>query len=41
MLASLTINSNYFSEAKISREQMRAKNKETLMSIIENGEIIE
>ncbi len=41
VLASLTINSNYFSEAKISREQMRAKNKETLMSIIENGEINE
>lgn len=36
VMVSNTLNSDYFSSAKLSREQSRAKNKETLMEIINN-----
>jgi stage III sporulation protein AH len=39
VMVSNTISSDYFSSAKLSREQSRAKNKETLMNIIDNEEI--
>jgi stage III sporulation protein AH len=39
VMVSNTISSDYFSSAKLSREQSRAKNKETLMDIIDNEEI--
>lgn len=34
ILASTTLDSSYFSTAKLTREQMRAKNKETLMDVL-------
>lgn len=36
VMVSNTLSSDYFSSAKLSREQNRAKNKETLMEIIDN-----
>lgn len=36
-----SIQSDIFAAAKLSREQMRAKNKETLMALIENEEVAE
>lgn len=39
VMVSNTLGSDYFSAAKLSREQSRAKNKETLMTIINNDEI--
>lgn len=36
VLASTTISSSYFASAKLTREQNRAKEKETLMDMIEN-----
>ena len=41
ILASTTINSSYFSTAKLTREQNRAKNKETLMNIISDANVSE
>ena len=41
ILASTTINSSYFSTAKLTREQNRAKNKETLMGIISDANVSE
>ena len=35
-LVSNTVKGNYFEEAKLSREQTRAKNKETLTSLVNN-----
>lgn len=39
VMVSNTIGSDYFSSAKLSREQTRAKNKETLMQIVNNKEV--
>lgn len=39
VMVSNTIGADYFSSAKLSREQTRAKNKETLMEIINNKEV--
>lgn len=39
VMVSNNLSSDYFSSAKLSREQNRAKNKETLMEIINNKEI--
>ena len=39
VLASTTISSSFFSSAKLTREQNRAKEKETLMEMIENEAI--
>lgn len=39
VMVSNTIGSDYFASAKLSREQTRAKNKETLMNIVNNKEI--
>ena len=39
VMVSNNLSSDYFSSAKLSREQSRAKNKETLMEIINNKEI--
>ncbi|MBR1741960.1 MAG: SpoIIIAH-like family protein [Lachnospiraceae bacterium] len=39
VMVSNQLSSDYFSSAKLSREQNRAKNKETLMEIINNKEI--
>lgn len=39
VMVSGTLSKDYFSSAKLSREQSRAKNKETLMGIINNKEI--
>ena len=36
VLVSNTVKGNYFEEAKLSREQTRAKNKETLTSLVNN-----
>ena len=36
VLVSNTVTGNYFEEAKLSREQTRAKNKETLTSLVNN-----
>lgn len=41
ILASTTINSSYFSTAKLTREQQRAKNKEALMGIIADATVSE
>lgn len=38
-MVSNTIRSDYFSSAKLSREQTRAKNKETLLEIVNNKQI--
>lgn len=39
VMVSNTIGADYFSSAKLSREQTRAKNKETLMEIVNNKEV--
>ncbi|MCI5639428.1 MAG: SpoIIIAH-like family protein [Lachnospiraceae bacterium] len=39
VMVSNTIRSDYFSSAKLSREQTRAKNKETLLEIVNNKQI--
>ena len=39
VLVSNSLGADYFSSAKLSREQSRAKNKETLMTIINNDKI--
>lgn len=39
VMVSNTIQSDYFSSAKLSREQTRAKNKETLLEIVNNKQI--
>ncbi|MCH5267752.1 MAG: SpoIIIAH-like family protein [Lachnospiraceae bacterium] len=39
VMVSNTIGADYFSSAKLSREQTRAKNKETLMEIINNKNV--
>lgn len=39
VLASSTINADFFSSAKVTREQTRAKNKETLMDIVNNAAV--
>ncbi len=41
ILASTTIDSSYFSTAKLTREQTRARNKEDLMGIIEDASVAE
>ena len=41
VLASTSINKGYFISSKLDREQVRAKNKETLMDIIESDGISE
>lgn len=40
-MVSATLDADYFSSAKISREQTRAKNKEILMSIVDDKNISE
>jgi stage III sporulation protein AH len=39
VLASTAVDSSYFISNKLDREQVRAKNKETLMSIIESPDV--
>lgn len=39
VLVSTTVAGNYFDEAKLSREQTRAKNKETLTSLVNNENV--
>lgn len=39
VLVSNTVKGNYFEEAKLSREQTRAKNKETLTSLVNNKNV--
>lgn len=39
VLVSNTVEKNFFEEAKLSREQTRAKNKETLTSLVNNANI--
>lgn len=39
VLVSNAVKGNYFEEAKLSREQMRAKNKETLTSLVNNKNV--
>ena len=41
VLASTTINSGYFSSAKLEREQMRSKNKELFMEIVNSDKVTE
>lgn len=41
LLVTGTIQSDLFAAAKLAREQMRAKNKETLTALIENEEVTE
>lgn len=41
VLVSNTINADFFSSAKITREQTRAKNKETLMDVVNNANVTE
>ncbi len=41
VLASTILDEGYFSSAKLTREQMRARNRETLMSIIDSPELTE
>lgn len=41
ILASTTITSSYFSNAKLTREQTRARSKETLMNLIANENVTE
>ena len=41
VLASTTINADFFSSAKVTREQTRAKNKETLMDVVNNASVTE
>jgi stage III sporulation protein AH len=39
VLVSNTVNGNFFEEAKLSREQTRAKNKETLTDLVNNDNV--
>lgn len=39
VLVSNTVGGNFFEEAKLSREQTRAKNKETLTSLVNNANV--
>ena len=39
VLVSNTVTGNYFEEAKLSREQTRAKNKETLTNLVNNKNV--
>jgi stage III sporulation protein AH len=39
VLVSNTVNGSFFEEAKLSREQTRAKNKETLTSLVNNDNV--
>lgn len=41
VLVNTTISSDYFSSTKLQREQMRAKNKDTLMSLVDNDNLTE
>lgn len=41
VLVSNTIDADFFSSAKVTREQTRAKNKETLMDIVNNASLTE
>lgn len=41
VLVSTTASADYFINARVSREQLRAKNKETLMGILENASVSE
>lgn len=41
VLVSNTINADFFSTAKIKREQTRAQNKETLMDVVNNANVTE
>ncbi len=41
VLVSRTIDADFFSSAKITREQTRAKNKETLMDVVNNANVTE
>lgn len=41
VMVSNTINSDFFSSARLTREQTRAKNKETLMEIVNNENVSE
>ncbi|SES87430.1 SpoIIIAH-like family protein [[Clostridium] polysaccharolyticum] len=41
VLVSNTIHADFFSSAKITREQTRAKNKETLMDVVNNANVTE
>lgn len=41
VLVNTTISADFFSTAKLQREQTRAKNKETLMSIVDNKNLTE
>lgn len=38
-MVSNTIGADYFASAKLTREQTRAKNKETLMNIVNNKSV--
>ena len=39
VLVGNTVTGNYFEEAKLSREQTRAKNKETLTNLVNNKNV--
>lgn len=41
VLVNTTIGADFFSSAKLQREQTRAKNKETLMSVVDNNNLTE
>jgi len=41
VLVSNTINADFFSAAKVKREQTRAQNKETLMDVVNNASVTE
>ncbi len=41
VLASSTVSDNVLAEAKLNREQVRAKSKETLLEVINNAEVAE
>ncbi|WP_310604028.1 SpoIIIAH-like family protein [Anaerosporobacter sp.] len=41
VLVNTTIGADFFSAAKLQREQMRAKNKDTLMSVVDNNSLTE
>lgn len=41
VLVNTTIGADFFSSAKLDREQTRAKNKETLMSVVDNNNLTE
>lgn len=41
VLVNTTIGADFFASAKLQREQVRAKNKETLMSVVDNNNLTE